>query len=105
MIPERDEAPALFDEGGRTDVIGMEDRTRAREFRRRGRLGIGRQLLVAIDELANVLFQLCQLTQLTVDLLEETADPALRPFALRVAWRAFHLVRDAVVIPALRVAR
>src|SRR2546427_1657204 len=57
MVAQRDETPALLDEGGRANVIGVQHRTLPREFRRRRLLRVGGDLLVAIDELANVVLQ------------------------------------------------
>ncbi|PYO70671.1 MAG: hypothetical protein DMD64_16820 [Gemmatimonadetes bacterium] len=59
-------------------------------------------MLVAIDELADIVLELRQLTQHAVHLLEEGDDLALRRFALGVARRAFQLVRDGVILAAQR---
>src|SRR5213079_2126653 len=98
MIAERDEAPALFDERGRADVIGVQDRALPRELRRGSSLRIGGELLVAIDQLADVFLQLRQLTELPVDLLEERDDLALGGFALGIAGRAVEQPGDLVVL-------
>ncbi|PYO91178.1 MAG: hypothetical protein DMD66_00510 [Gemmatimonadetes bacterium] len=102
MVAQRDETPAFLDEGGRANVIGVQHRTLPREFRRRRLLRVGGDLLVAIDELANVVLQLRQLAQHAVDLLEVRDDLALRRFALGIPRRTVQLARDRVVFAAQR---
>ena len=102
VVAQGNETPALLDERRRTDVIGMEHRPLAGEFRRRGLLGIGGQLLVAIHELADVVLQLGQLGQRSVDLLEKRDDLALGRFPLGVAGRAVELPGDGIVLPPQR---
>src|SRR5258708_21133561 len=97
MVAERDQTPAFFDERGCADLVGMQHRARAREFRRRGRLGVGRELLVAVDQLADVFLQLRELTELAVDLLEERDDLSLGRFLPGVSRRALELACDQIV--------
>ena len=97
MIAERDETPSFFDEGRRTDVIGVHRRPLAGELRRRRLLRVGGELFVTVDELANLVLQLRELAQHPVDFLEVGDDLPLRRLALGASGRALELARDGVV--------
>src|SRR5947207_1281215 len=98
VVAERDEAPPLLDEGRGADVVGVHRGPRARELgsrrlrRRRG------ELLVALDQLADLFLQLAQLADERVDLLEEGDDLALHYLALGPAGRGVEPARDRVVL-------
>src|SRR6267142_1972933 len=104
VVAERDQTPALLDECGRADVIGVEHRPLPGEFRSGGLLCVRGDLFVAIDELADIVLELRQLTQHAVHLLEEGDDLTLRRLALGVSRRAtpLELPRDSIVFPAKR---
>src|SRR5579859_662506 len=108
-VAEHYKTKTLFDERRRADVVGVQHRPLSREFRSSGLLRVGCNLLVAIDELADVFFQLRQLAEHAVDLLEERDDFALRRFALGArppaAAGRFELARDRIVFAPQRADR
>src|SRR5207245_8168456 len=97
VIAERYQTPSLFDEGRGTDVIGVHRRPLAGELRRRRLLRVSGELLVAVDELANLVLQLRELAEHPVDFLEVGDDLPLRRLALGASGRALELARDGVV--------
>src|SRR5258705_5753246 len=97
MIAERDETPSLLDERRRADVVRMEGRPRPGELRCGRLLGVGRELLVAIDEAADVVLELRQLGEDAIHLLEIGDDLALGGLALGPGRRAIDLARNGVV--------
>src|SRR5437899_2563630 len=98
VIAERYQTPSFLDERRGTDVIGMHRRPLAGKLRRRRLLRVGGELFVAVHELANLVLQLREIGQHTVDFLEVGDDLPLRGFALGVAGRALELSRDGVVL-------
>src|SRR5690348_2056301 len=97
VITERNETPALLDERGGADVIGVDDGARARELRRRRFRRGGGDLLEAVHELAHVLLQGGQLADQRVHALEVGDDFALHRLALRAPRHGLEATRDLVI--------
>src|SRR5947209_869666 len=98
VVAERDEAPALLDEGRGADVVGVDGGSRPRELRGRRLRRRRGELFVAVDQLADLLLQLAQLADERVDLLEEGDDLALHHFTLGPPGRRVELARDRIVL-------
>src|SRR6185437_5034637 len=98
VVPERDEAPPLFDEGGRADVVGVDRGTRAGELRCRRLRRRCRDLLEAVHQLADLLLEGRQLADERVDLLEVGDDLALHRLALGAARHRLEATRDLLVL-------
>ena len=79
-------------------MVRMERRPRSGEFRRSGLLGVGRELLVAVDELADVVLQPRQLRKDGIDFLEVRDDLPLGGFTLRASRRPRELAGDGIVL-------
>src|SRR5262245_1923263 len=102
MVAQRNQAPPFLDERGGADVIGMNHGPLTGELGGRRLLGIGGELLVLVDELADVVLELRQLAEHPVHLLEIRDDLALGGFAFRRARRPLEPARDRVVLLAQR---
>src|SRR2546430_137263 len=98
VVTERDEAPPLLDEGRGADVVGVHRGPRARELGSRRLRRRRRELLVAVDELADLFLQLAQLADERVDLFEERDDLALQHLTLGPAGRRVEPARDRIVL-------
>src|SRR5438094_953523 len=98
VVAERDEAPALLDEGRGADVVGVDGGSRPRELRGRRLRRRRGELFVAVDQLADLLLQLAQLADERVDLLEEGDDLALHHLTLGPPGRRVELARDRIVL-------
>src|SRR5262245_2353973 len=103
VIPERNEAPSLLDERRRADVVRFHRGTDTGELGR-GRLRGGRrlQLLVLVDQKADILFQLPHVGEQRVDLLEKEDDLLLDGVAFRLIAGLVEALRDTVVLSAQR---
>src|SRR3989442_363993 len=98
MIAQRDQAPPLLDEGRGTDVVGVDRRAGAGELGGRRLRGGRGELLVAVDEFADLFLELAQLADEQIHLLEVRDDLALHRFALGAGRRGVELARDRIVL-------
>src|SRR2546425_12081655 len=98
VIAERNETPPLLDEGGRPDVVRVHRWAAAGKLWRRRLRSRRCELLVAIDEGADLLLQVRELGDERVHLLEVADDLALDGFALGATPRRVELPGDGVVL-------
>src|SRR5256886_3615170 len=98
VVPQRDEAPPLLDEGRRADVVGVDRGARAGELRRRRLRRRRGDLLEAVHQLADLLLERGQLADERIDLLEVGDDLALHGLALGAARHRLEATRDLLVL-------
>src|SRR6266480_1565311 len=98
IVPERDQAPPLFDESRRADVVCVDRGARARELRRRRLRRGGGDLLEAVHQLADLFLERRQLADERIDLLEVGDDFALHGLALSAVRHRLEATGDLLVL-------